>query len=245
MPSPYPFVASRLRVDDLLLIFILALLSLRLVVPFVSGLFVSLVGEDATAGSKVFTTVAVLLVQSLVMLFIALFIARGQRGLSWQDLGLVPCKHEWIPRAIVFAFLMIPAVSLINILVQEIMGGEQENPQLQVLAPAGFSWGSYISIMVISALVVPIIEEIVFRGLLFGWLAGRFGVAIGAGVSALIFSILHGVPHLIPSLCVLGVALAYLYEKSGSLWPPIILHGAFNAVMTTLLYYALAQGVEL
>jgi uncharacterized protein len=64
-------------------------------------------------------------------------------------------------------------------------------------------------------------------------------------LSALLFAVVHGIPMLIPALLVTGLVLAWVYERSGSLWPPIVVHGAFNMVMVVVLYDALAAGVPL
>jgi|TARA_R110002072_G_scaffold2229_5_gene18277 hypothetical protein len=245
MPAAAQRLASRLRVEDLLLILILTLLALRLLLPLAVGVLSSALIDPGADNARLIVTVFALAVQSFFMLMAVVFVAQVRRGLTWQDLGLVRCQQTWIVRAVVFALLMIPVVSLTNLLVQIIQGGNFQNPQLKVLAPSGFSWDAYLSVLVLSAVIVPVTEEIVFRGLFFAWLKGRVGLTAGAGISAVVFALLHGVPQLIPSLSILGVALAYLYEKSGSVWPSIFMHATFNGLMTSLLYYSLAQGLEL
>jgi membrane protease YdiL (CAAX protease family) len=44
-----------------------------------------------------------------------------------------------------------------------------------------------------------------------------------------------------PPLALMGLLLAAVVERSGSLWPAIILHGVFNSVMTITYYTALAM----
>ncbi|RMD61098.1 MAG: CPBP family intramembrane metalloprotease, partial [Alphaproteobacteria bacterium] len=79
---------------------------------------------------------------------------------------------------------------------------------------------------------------------LYGWLRSRVRSGFGAAVlSGIGFAVLHGLPVLIPALSVIGLALAIVYERSGSLWPAIITHGVFNAFMVAALYTALAAGV--
>ena len=66
-----------------------------------------------------------------------------------------------------------------------------------------------------------------------------------AAISGLGFAVLHGVWWLIPALLLLGVVLALVYERSGSIWAAAITHGLFNSFTTVLLYLALATGIEL
>jgi hypothetical protein len=81
----------------------------------------------------------------------------------------------------------------------------------------------------------PLIEEIVFRGLLFGALASRLGVLGGAAISAVLFGAVHGDPVLFPWLVIVGLVNAFAYAASGNLAVPVVLHALTNAVGATIL----------
>lgn len=89
-------------------------------------------------------------------------------------------------------------------------------------------WWSQILLIVILA---PFAEEVCFRGMLFGGFRTRFklpAAAIGAG---LVFGALHystGITA-VPQLIVLGAIFAVVYEKTESIWPPILFHMFNNA----------------
>jgi membrane protease YdiL (CAAX protease family) len=88
-----------------------------------------------------------------------------------------------------------------------------------------------VSLAVLSLVVIaPIVEEIVFRGLLFGALAGRLGVLGSAVITALLFGAVHGDPVLFPSLAAIGFIGALAYAATGNLWVSIILHASSNAI---------------
>jgi membrane protease YdiL (CAAX protease family) len=88
-----------------------------------------------------------------------------------------------------------------------------------------------VSLAVLSLVVIaPIVEEIVFRGLLFGALAGRLGVLGSAIVTALLFGAVHGDPVLFPSLAAIGFIGALAYAATGNLWVSVALHAANNAL---------------
>jgi membrane protease YdiL (CAAX protease family) len=78
--------------------------------------------------------------------------------------------------------------------------------------------------------IAPIIEEIVFRGLLFGALAARLGIVGSALVTAVLFGAVHGDPILFPTLAALGFVAALAYAATGNLWVAIILHALNNAL---------------
>jgi membrane protease YdiL (CAAX protease family) len=96
-------------------------------------------------------------------------------------------------------------------------------------------------IVIITILVVPAFEEILFRGL-FQTMVRSFleirnpGPAIRNAAwpaivfTSVIFASFHANPQHWPALFVLSLCLGYSYEKSGSLLRPIFIHSLFNAV---------------
>jgi len=83
----------------------------------------------------------------------------------------------------------------------------------------------------------PIIEEMFFRGFMYSAIKKRFGILMGAFLSASIFSILHtNIVGFLP-IMTLGLLLAYLYEKTGSLVAPIIVHIIHNSVIIAFVFF--------
>jgi membrane protease YdiL (CAAX protease family) len=81
--------------------------------------------------------------------------------------------------------------------------------------------------------VAPPVEEFFFRGFLYQSLRTRVGVWGGAAVSGLVFGAIHFKPEFLVPLAMLGVILALLFEKTGSLWPCILLHSLYNGLAYT------------
>ena len=75
----------------------------------------------------------------------------------------------------------------------------------------------------------PVLEELLFRGLLYGTLRRAVGPVPAAAVSALAFAAIHGLWIHAAVLFLLGYALARVYERTGSLWSAIALHATYNA----------------
>ncbi len=231
--------------DDLLLILIVTLGTVRLLVWFLVGLAPS-PGAGPEPGTALLAAMAVLLFQTAVILAMLRAVVIRKYGLSWADLGLRPAERHWYRRAVIVAILLLPTVALINgVLIPRVSEEPFRNPQLYAIAPAGFSWSAMLTMLVMAGVVAPFAEELAFRGLLFPWLRARLGVPAGAVLSALCFAALHGATILIPALTVVGVAFAVIYQRCGSLWPAIVAHGVFNGIMIVLLYAALAAGVKL
>jgi hypothetical protein len=231
--------------EDLLLILIVTLGSVRLVVWFLVGL-APVPGSAPEPGDALLAAMAVLLFQTAVILALLRAVVIRKYGLSWADLGLRPVERHWYRRAVIVAVLLLPAVALINgVLIPKLAEEPFRNPQLYAIAPAGFSWSAMLTMLVMAGVVAPFAEELVFRGLLFPWLGARLGVPAAVLLSALCFAALHGAVILIPALTVVGAAFAVIYQRCGSLWPAIVAHSVFNGIMIVLLYAALAAGVKL
>jgi len=97
--------------------------------------------------------------------------------------------------------------------------------------------------LIAAAVVAPIAEELFFRGFLYGGLRGRIGVVGAMLVSTVFFTALHlSLDQFIP-IFFLGLVLAWLYEKTGSLYPGIFLHATNNALSLVFLAIAKSTGV--
>jgi len=176
-----------------------------------------------------------------LLLLVWLLVLRPYR-LRLEDIGLRPTYSTWYRLAAAVGLICVPLFSALNLGVQSLFEAPVENPQLRALAPEGFSWTSFVIMLLLVGVLVPIAEEIVFRGLVFGWLRKHLRFAFAAPLSALFFASVHWVWFLVPVLACMGLVLAAIYERSGSLWPAIIVHGTFNSLMTITFYTALAAG---
>lgn len=85
--------------------------------------------------------------------------------------------------------------------------------------------------------LAPLVEEILFRGIAYKAIRDRGHPQLALAASAILFGIIHlNAPILIP-IIMLGVVLALLYERSGTLLAPITAHATFNAVNFFLYHF--------
>jgi CAAX protease family protein len=96
---------------------------------------------------------------------------------------------------------------------------------------------SFVLLIVMTTFLAPIMEEWLFRGVLFRALSegGRRGgsrasVVLGVSVSAALFALAHGEPLQFAGLFLLGLILATLVWRTKRLVPSIVTHMSFNGV---------------
>lgn len=106
------------------------------------------------------------------------------------------------------------------------LSGVQGNNPLEG-APIGIWW---VLTAITVVVIAPLTEELFMRGMLFGWLRGRYGVRVGLLVSAVIFGAAHFNLLLLPGLICSGLIFGILYERTGSLAPSMVAHATHNLI---------------
>ncbi|MGH7145759.1 MAG: lysostaphin resistance A-like protein [Planctomycetota bacterium] len=91
-----------------------------------------------------------------------------------------------------------------------------------------------IVLFVAAVILAPIMEELFFRGFLYGALRRWMGAPAAVVLSAAIFASLHPTPNHLP-IFFLGMYLAYNYEKSGNLGSSMAVHLMHNLIQTILM----------
>jgi membrane protease YdiL (CAAX protease family) len=92
-------------------------------------------------------------------------------------------------------------------------------------------------LFVIAAIGAPIIEEIVFRHALYGWLRHRFGIGAAIAVSSIIFGVGHFTDGwgAAAAAGVMGLALASVVQVQRTLWICVFAHATNNAIWVVAL----------
>jgi uncharacterized protein len=155
----------------------------------------------------------------------ALGVKRPERGGLWSSLG--------IAIGLVLAGL---AVNFVYFEALAAVGIEPDTDIEEIFQ----SPGPLITIAILSLLFAPIMEEIFYRGFVFGGLRPRWGLVGAALASGLLFGVSHiGNPdgfYLIPPITVIGAMFAFGYAYSGSILTSFLAHFIFNA-------FALGAGI--
>lgn len=185
------------------------------------------------------------LVQSGVFLGGCGYVVRVRYGLPLRALGYDAAR--WSTRlrtGLLVAAVVIPGVHFVvqpasKYLLGLLMGqerarwlAEQEeaaNPILRALPPISDP-GGVVAFALLVAVLVPVAEETFFRGFVYPPLRRRYGARLATLLSAAFFAAVHlQVVNFLPIL-LLGVVLAAVYERTGSLLPAMVIHAANNLV---------------
>lgn len=89
----------------------------------------------------------------------------------------------------------------------------------------------------------PLVEELLFRGVLLSALMQRWRVGWAVAISSLLFALVHlqGLDFLwyaVPNLALMAAALAWLRLRSGSIWPAVLMHGVNNLLAVAAWFVA-------
>ncbi len=157
--------------------------------------------------------------------------AKKRTGLSRADLGLR--RGRWRPA--ISAFVGIAIGFLVVFILFPVLSPYKENlfPHLSakwlkqtLLAPLTLLGFSMI-------FALPVVEELLYRGILYSYLKSKVSVLLATTLQAIVFSLAHlgylsGDFRSLPYYFFVGCILAYLFETSDSLYPPIVAHGTLS-----------------
>ena len=88
--------------------------------------------------------------------------------------------------------------------------------------------GKLIPSFIAFALLAPLVEELIFRGLLYGWIESRWGSIVALVVSSLTFAGAHYEPAHIVLVLPLGFLFGWLRRRTNSLLPSLVSHVVNN-----------------
>lgn len=204
-----------------------------------------MLGLNATMQGWINTVTTLGGVAGVFLVFFRL--SKDQRQAIWGD------SSRWYNHLIIGALTWLisyPLVLAFNQLLEIVVLFIFQEPQVDQVAVKHFRymlnepilfWVTTLTIIGI----VPILEELLFRGFLQSWLKTKFKGALTAIViTSIIFAFFHfsvsqGITNieLIASLFLLSCFLGFLYEKQQSLWASIGLHSCFNALSILMIIF--------
>lgn len=157
-----------------------------------------------------------------------------------KALGFLPYR---VPAAW-FVALGILLAFLVG-LTGHLIGAPEETPFMELLSDPDTLW----LMGIFAVLLGPVTEEVAFRGFLFRPLERGMGAVAAIGLTSIVFSSLHGSQYgwswqILLLLFTAGIAFGFVRWKTGSLWPAIIMHMAYNGIQFATLLFAEQLGIQ-
>lgn len=170
----------------------------------------------------------------LVKLFKSKFSAIGIKRPKWSDVAWALSGY-----AVYFTILII-ALNIVFALLPGL-----DNGQAQDIGFADTTRGAALLLVFISLVLLPaVVEEVLFRGFLFGGLRTKLTFIPAAVITSLMFGVVHlqfgGSDPLLwvaaIDTFILSMVMVFIRERSGSLWPTIQLHALKNGLAFLILF---------
>jgi membrane protease YdiL (CAAX protease family) len=201
----------------------------------------------ATIENEDLATLAASAVAAVVITGVLLaWLSFSHRG--WREIMGFPRDGEWwaeIRSSIGFGLALYPAmvfvVGLILTVILGMISGERVEAPEQV--PSDPSVVAAIIIVAYAVVIAPLHEELFFRGVLFRGVRDRYGLVPGLIASGVGFGLIHFLDTewqdallLIGVMFFNGIALAWWYERRGTIVAPVVAHMVFNIIGLTLIF---------
>jgi membrane protease YdiL (CAAX protease family) len=117
----------------------------------------------------------------------------------------------------------VVVVAAVSLALDPLLHGDRDQGLTPTRSPHGHEWLVLALALLVLGLLVPLGEELLFRGLTFATL-GRYAVP----GSAIFFALAHGLPALLIQVLIAGLLLGELRRRSDSLWPGVAAHASIN-----------------
>ena len=173
-----------------------------------------------------------------------LVLRRWRKRLGAAALGEILGFSWGRPRQVVNGVLGGAALAVLVLPLMALVVDQAEPPDV-LTQLAGSSNSALRAWMISAVLLAPPIEELMFRGVLFGALANTWNIRAAAFISATTFWLMHG-PEFVhwPAAVAIGlltIFATWLRVRSRSLAPSIAAHFGYNLVLATVISIAMVS----
>ncbi len=164
---------------------------------------------------------------NVVLIPIYILLLMGDEKKRRNSLGIRYTTPGIKRLGVVFVLGMSAAVS-VNVIVS-LSQIARFSPKYQQVSEVIYSGGLFMEI-VSAVIAAPILEELFFRGMIYKRLRDMINVKAAVVISALFFGAFHGNLVQFVYAFIIGLMLAYVYEKFKTIWAPVIFHIGANLI---------------
>ena len=183
-----------------------------------------------------FSVVGILPTHILTLVLVWMYVSQGGTRPFWKTI-----RFEWpqkmSPVIVVILSVLLSLVLLtIAYLVTTLYGGEKT--QLDLLIESSIY--TRIATALVALVTAPLVEEVIYRGVIYSALEKAGGTALAIVVASLLFAGVHVIQYqnnisVILMITMLSITLSVSRAISGSLIPPFIIHLIFNGIQSIVI----------
>ncbi|MGD6942718.1 CPBP family intramembrane glutamic endopeptidase [Cytobacillus gottheilii] len=196
------------------------------------GLPLMVFGSELITGTRMDEGTAVsswLVISFSLALIIILFLLRKdmkvERSLSEQS--SVVKSIAWAIGGVFLALIAQSVAANIEYMIGIEMGSENTQQIMSIIETSSI-------VIIVVSIIGPILEEIIFRKIIFGSLHKRFNFFISALLSSVIFAAAHTEFEHLLLYSAMGFTFAFLYVKTKRILVPIFAHVAMNSLVVVM-----------
>lgn len=184
-----------------------------------------------------FMTYCVLPAQAISSLAVIVLVWRRLKstGATWSDVGFRRAPFKKSVGYFLAYYAGLVGFVVLAAIVAVATGAMSSDATESAAAAESVRRNALLITILTTVIIGPIIEEIIFRGILFPALLQKYSPLIGGLFTALIFAAAHIDPTRIALLLPLAFYLSFMRYKLGSIYPGIALHISWNALATVAL----------
>ena len=224
---------------------LIAAVTATLLVAAIIGIGLEAAGVSLPAADRPLGDLLSVAVQAIVFIGIVRLMVVSSGALSWADMGFTLDRRRVVAGLVSGAILAVPVIAITSLVAAVVVPLVGESPPAP-LPPTGTGTGLALHLLA-GAVIGPLGEETIFRGAaVTAWLR-TVGPNSAITRAAILFALAHvlglgsasfGEPGLALVATVgrlpVAFALGWLYVRTRTIWAPLGLHAAFNAILIVL-----------
>jgi membrane protease YdiL (CAAX protease family) len=189
-------------------------------------------GDDYTVAQLAAATGAAWLVMVAALAFTSRRYGTGHPGHDFVEhygLRFRPIDLVGVPVGVVGQLAIVPLVYMpLRAIWSDTFSKSELEERARDLADKASGWAIVLLVIVV-VIGAPLVEELVYRGLLQRSMSARLGVVPGLAIMSIWFALMHPTPVEWPGLAVAGALFGAGLALTGRIGPSILTHAAFNA----------------
>lgn len=164
---------------------------------------------------------------------IALLAAFALRIRDFRTFGFRTVERKWLLAGVAIGVVAFGASFIVEYVYFLFI--TEPNTQVDFQAAAKAGPAMLLILLFAGAVLTPLGEEFVFRGVVANAL-NRYGAWAGVVASAAIFAAAHGPSVIFVLAFMIGIVAGWLFRRTESIWPGVVVHVVYNGLH--LIYYA-------